>query len=134
MSLEEGWPPRKDHVATYRKYQEMRLCAETELAMLLAKRQCVGPTTPNRTRDALEVDIQKARQYLSKLDSVMDAFAKSLTMLSRSRGSSELALFAALIVKGRDPKTVSDDMHLSLAYVYKMQSRFRRELSACGLH
>ena len=132
MSLpEERWPPRKDFVATYAKYGMMRLCAETELLMLLEKRKCVGPTTPNRTRDALEIDIARAKAYLAALDSVMAKFAKALCMLSRIHCRQDYALFARLIIECGDPKTVASEMHLSVKYVQNARSRFKLEIARC---
>ncbi len=126
------WPPRKDFYATYAKYAEMRGCAEAELMLLLAKRKAVGPTTPNRTKDALEIDIRLARQYVADLDAVMRKFAKALCMLSRIRGSQECALFARLVIECAQPKDVAEELNLAVSYVYKMRSRFRRELSEVG--
>ena len=128
----EGWPPRKDYVATYAKYSEMRTCAEAELLMLLEKRKCVSPTTPNETRDLLELDIAKARAYLSGLDRVMAKFSKALCMLGRTRGKSEYELFVRLIVRGNDPKTVAADMSLEVHYVYNVRSRLKKALAKCS--
>ena len=130
---ETKWPPRKDYVATYRKYAEMRLCAQTDLRLLLAKAEAVGPTTPNRTRDALQLDIALAKRYLGRLDAVMADFSKALAMFSLTYGRTEYAMFAKLIIEGNDPKDVALEINLSVAYVRNKRSQFQRDLSNCDV-
>ena len=132
--MEEGRPPRKDHVATYRKYAEMRVCAQTELRLLLAKSRAVGPTTPRKTKDLLALDIARQRQFLADIDRVMRDFDKALIMLSRVYSKKEYELFALLIIEGKSPVDVARSLNYEEGYIRNVLTKFRKDLRDCRIN
>lgn len=125
---EKVFPPKKDHIATYKRYTLLRICAETDLEMYLAQSNSLEANIDPAKAKEIEILISKQRAFIEKLDLIIRKFGDALYMFAKSYGAPEYSIFGLLFIKNMSPQDVAYKTHRAVSYIYNLQSKFKKDL------
>lgn len=126
---EKEFPPRKDVIATYKKYLLLKICADTDMEMLVAESNSPR-MSDKKAAEINQIEIKKQQVYMAKLDEIIHKFEMDLYCFAKSYGATEYEVFGLLFIKKLTPQQVADKVHVALQYVYNLQSKFKKDLKS----
>lgn len=96
----------KNSLEQYIRFQELRINADAELQVLLAKRRRLIPSKDAEKCTELDLRIINQQTYISRIDEIVKRWSDALIMLASTYGDKELEMFVTLIVRQTPPHKV----------------------------